>query len=94
MRQVKRVERLSVMKIKAICYGLLGLLEGLLFSFAFPLRGLAGSELGGLSFLFRGLSIVFFPILFAVMGAVFSWLGAVVYNDSARYVGGIQVEVE
>jgi hypothetical protein len=43
---------------------------------------------------FGGLSIVFMPIVFAIMGAIFGGLGAVVYNVSAKYVGGIAVEVE
>jgi hypothetical protein len=44
--------------------------------------------------LFGGFSIIFFPIIFAVIGAIGGGLGAVIYNVSARYVGGIEVEVE
>jgi len=40
------------------------------------------------------LSIVFFPLLFAVLGAILGGLGAVFYNLSARFVGGIEVELE
>ena len=39
-------------------------------------------------------SIVIFPILFAVFGAIGGGLGAVIYNVAARFVGGIEVEVE
>lgn len=47
---------------------------------------------GGL--LFGSFAILFFPILFAIIGAITGGLGAVIYNVSARYVGGIAVEVE
>jgi hypothetical protein len=47
-----------------------------------------------LGLLFGGLSIVFFPIVPALAGALMAGLGAVVYNVSARFVGGIAVEVE
>jgi hypothetical protein len=47
-----------------------------------------------LGLLFGGLSIVIFPIALGLMGALMAGLGAVIYNVSARYVGGIAVEVE
>lgn len=94
MKQIKRFEPLSVMKIAAICYALLGLMEGLLFSVMFFVPGLLGDGPQGLRMLLGGLCIVVFPILFAALGAAFGGLGAVVYNVSARYVGGIKVEVE
>jgi hypothetical protein len=98
MRKIKRFEPLSVMKIAAICYGIVGLLEGAIFSVVFSIIPLAGHDGQRLprffGVLFGGFSIIFFPILFAVMGAVGGGLMAAVYNVAARYVGGIAVEVE
>ena len=37
MRKIKKFEPLSVMRIAAICYGAIGLLEGALFSVVFQL---------------------------------------------------------
>jgi hypothetical protein len=98
MRKIKKFEPLSVMKIAAICYAILGVLEGAMFSFIFSIASLAPAGTQQMphwmGFLFGGLSILVFPVLFAVIGAVAGGLGAVIYNVSARYVGGIQVEVE
>ena len=98
MRKIKNFEPLSVMRISAIAYAVMGLLEGALFSVIFALAPFAAPNTQqmprGFGILFSGLSIVFFPILFGVMGAIFGGLGAVIYNVSARYVGGIEIEVE
>jgi hypothetical protein len=98
MKQIKRFEPLSVMKIAAICYALLGLMEGAIFSVVFSMVPFAGPDAPQfprfLGLLFSGFSIIFFPIMFAVIGAIFGGLGAVVYNVSAKYIGGIKVEVE
>jgi hypothetical protein len=37
---------------------------------------------------------IFMPIIYGVMGFVFGVLGAAVYNLIARWIGGIEVEVE
>lgn len=98
MKQIKRFEPLSVMKIMAICYALLGLVEGATIGLVFSIVPFGGQDAPHFprifGFFFSGFAIVAFPILFAVMGAVGGGLGAVIYNVSARYVGGIQVEVE
>jgi hypothetical protein len=98
MRKIKKFEPLSVMRIAAICYGALGLVEGAAFSIIFSLAPMAAAGQQQmprwLGLLFGGLSIVVFPILLGVMGAIIGGLGAVVYNVAARYVGGIAVEVE
>lgn len=97
MKQIKKFNPLSVMKIAAICYAALGLLEGILVAVIFSV-GLAGRESTGmprfLAPLFGVFSIFVFPILFAVVGAIGGGLGAVIYNVAARFVGGIEVEVE
>lgn len=97
MRQIKRFEPLSVMKIAAVCYAMLGFLEGSAFSILFasvPFTAKNGANMRRfLSPLFGVLSIVLFPVLFAVIGAIGGGLGAAIYNVSAKYIGGIQVEV-
>jgi hypothetical protein len=98
MRKIKKFEPLSVMRIAAICYGALGLLEGALISLIFmvaPMGAERTREMSpGMGLLFGGLSIVFFPIFLGVIGAIMSGIGALIYNVSAHYVGGIGVEVE
>jgi hypothetical protein len=100
MKTIKKFEPLSVMKIAGVCYAGMGFLEGALFSVIFLIVPFAPIPAGGTPFphwlgvLFGGLAIVFFPIFFGIIGALMAGLGAVIYNVSARYLGGIQVEVE
>jgi hypothetical protein len=98
MRKIKKFEPLSVMRIAAIVYAAIGFLEGAMFSFIFsmvPFTSPNGQHIPrAFGVLFGGFSIIFFPIIFAVIGAIGGGLGAVMYNVSARYVGGIEVEVE
>ncbi|HXN24374.1 MAG TPA: DUF3566 domain-containing protein [Candidatus Dormibacteraeota bacterium] len=98
MRIVKRFEPLSVMKIAAVCYAGVGLLEGVLFSVIFSILPIVGPPQAKMPQFFGPLlgafSILVFPILFAIIGGISAALGAVIYNLAARFVGGIQVEVE
>jgi hypothetical protein len=98
LRKIKKFEPLSVMRIAAICYGVLGLVEGAFFSmiFAFvPMTPPNGQPMPHFLRLFFGsFSIFVFPIILALTGAIIGALGSVIYNVSARYVGGIAVEVE
>jgi hypothetical protein len=98
MKTITRLEPMSVMRIAALVQGLFGLLEGAFFSMVFLLVPFArpnGPQMPRVFGVFFGaLAIVFLPIMFAVMGAILGGLGAVVYNVAAKYVGGIQVDVE
>ena len=98
MRMIKKFEPLSVMKISAICYGALGLLEGVLFGVMFSMIPLTAHGNENLPKVFGPLfgvwAVIICSVLFAVMGAVMAGVGAAIYNVSARFVGGIEVEVE
>ena len=98
MRKIKKFDPLSVMRVSAICYGALGLLEGAIFAAFFSFMPFAAPDTGQMPRfmgpLFGVLALVAFPILLGVIGAIFGGLGAVVYNLTARFVGGIEVEVE
>ncbi len=98
MRKISKFEPLSVMRIAAIGYGVMGLLEGAFLSAIFSLMPMANPQHQNMppwfGLIFGGFSIVFMPVFFAIIGAIFGGLGAVVYNVSAKYVGGIAVEVE
>lgn len=98
MKVIKRFEPLSVMRIAAICYGVFGLLEGAVFTLVFALVGFPNTPGHPtpliLRTLFGGLGIIFFPVMFALIGAIGGGLMSAAYNVAARYVGGISVEVE
>lgn len=97
MRKIKRFEPLSVMRISAIFSVVLGLVEVAILVSPALLRIHAGTseEIAQESAPFTiGLSILFIPVLSGTIGALLGYLGAVVYNVSARFVGGIAFEVE
>ncbi len=97
MRVVKRFEPMSVMRMAAICYAVLGVFEGLILSIfvsTIPFTNkTAAAPPRFLGPLFGVLSIFIFPFLFAALGAIVGGLSAVIYNVSAKYVGGVEVEV-
>ncbi len=99
---IKRVEPLSCAKIAGIIYGVLGLFFGSLFSLIALLGSAVSAVQPGLSSnalspMIGGLigvgAIVFFPILYGLIGFISAWIGAWLYNLVASKVGGIQIEV-
>ena len=86
------------MRVSAVCYAALGLLEGAIFAAVFSFIPFAGPDAEHMPRfvgpLFGVLALIGFPVMLGAMGAIFGGLGAVVYNLTARFVGGIQVEVE
>ncbi len=93
-RRIKRIEPLQLGKIFAVLYGALGLL----FIPIFLVAGIATSQIpeaqrGGLLIMSAGFGL-FAPVVYAVMGFVFGVVGAFIYNLVAKWIGGIEVEVE
>jgi hypothetical protein len=78
----------------AVLYGAIGLIFTpvfLLMSFAtahMPQPQRVGMMAFGAGFAFL------FPIFYAVFGFVFGVIGAFIYNLVAKWIGGIEVEVE
>jgi hypothetical protein len=98
VRTVKRFDPVSVMKMSAICYAIFGVFEGAFVSIIFSIIPIAAPHDSKMppffGVIFGGLSIIFFPICFAIIGAIFGALGALIYNMAARWTGGIQMEVQ
>lgn len=93
-RRIKRIAPLQLGKMLAILYGIMGLLfiPFLLLVTAFASQ-MPGQQRVGFMALGAGFA-VFFPLIYAAMGFVFGVLGALIYNLVAKWVGGIEVEVE
>lgn len=95
---VKKIDVWSLARIQGALTAGFGLLVGILFS----LISLAGASLAGpdsdvpagLGVLFGAGAIVFFPILYGVIGIVVGAITALLYNLFAGMVGGIRLEVE
>ena len=96
MAELRKIGVVSVMKLFFVVYFVLGFLVGLaitlvsvVMSSAFS--SAAGNAIPGGMWLFGPLAVVVMPLLYGVIGALFSAIGALIYNLLAAYVGGIQV---
>jgi hypothetical protein len=93
-RKIKRIAPLQAGKMLGILYGILGLLVIPIFLVmsAVATQMPAPQRVGILAF---GLGFaVAAPFFYGAMGFVFGALGALVYNVIAKWIGGIEVEVE
>jgi hypothetical protein len=92
---IKRINPMSFAKVSGTLYALMGLLIGAMFSLIGLVGGAASNESMGMGFgAIMGVgAIIFFPILYGILGFVFSLIGAWLYNIVAGMVGGIEFEV-
>jgi hypothetical protein len=94
MRIIKSFGVLSVAKIMGVIYGGLGLILMPIFL----LMGFAGMAMGGRNSIFSGAAGLVFalllPIFYGVMGFVMGAISALLYNLFAKWVGGIEVQVD
>lgn len=95
---IRRFGVLSVAKIAAVLYGLMGLIFGALFSLM-SLVGVmasagAGNEDAIFGMLFGVGAVVIMPIFYGVIGGIFAAISAALYNLVAGFVGGIELEVD
>jgi hypothetical protein len=103
---INRVRPLSVGKIAAFLYALIGLFVGALVSVFALFGGLAagaaasandaeapGAALGAMFGVAGLAAIVIAPIFYGLMGFLGSIIMAAIYNLVAKIVGGIEVDV-
>ena len=98
---LRSVGAVSCAKVFAVMYGFVGILIGAVFSLVFLFTGMAaGSDglPGGMQSpvlsLFLGVgSILFFPICYALLGALGGLIMSGLYNLIAKYTGGIEIEI-
>lgn len=94
---LRRIGAFSCTKVSCILYLIIGLIIGAMFS----ILSVAVSSLGGesefsgaLGLLFGVGAIIFFPIVYAIVGFIGGLIGAAVYNLVAGMVGGIEFDFE
>ena len=98
-QQLQSVGPVSCAKVMAVLYGAIGLLMGAIFFLVFSVAGIFGSSsqlsenAGPLGFVLGAGSIVFFPICYAILGAIGGLIVAGLYNVIAKYTGGIEIEL-
>ena len=91
---IKRVEPFSCAKLAGTLYAILGFLIGILFSlFALGGAGLMGTlPFGGAMF---GVgAIIILPLVYGCIGFVAMLVMASLYNLAAKWVGGVEIQVE
>ena len=95
---LRRIDVLSTAKLLGILYAVFGLIGGVVFAVVSLLGLFVGSpdSAGPMAFgaLFGAGALVFFPILYGVMGFIGGALAAWLYNVLAGAVGGIRLELE
>lgn len=96
---LRRVGVLSFAKISGIVGAGLGLILGIIYGLIFMVAGAAmmsQSDGPGAGFgILGGLAVmVFVPVFYGVLMFIFGALYAVIYNISAGFVGGIEMEFE
>jgi hypothetical protein len=100
VRRIKRFDPLQLGKMLAVLYGCMGLIFVPFFLLATVLPALIPQPAGrpGAPVAFAAMFGVGFavaaPIFYAVMGFLTGLIGGWVYNLVAKWIGGIEVEVE
>jgi hypothetical protein len=93
-RRIKRFAPLQLGKIFGLVYGIMGLLFCPLFllMILWAPHGQNPQKVGVMAF-GAGFALLM-PILYGIMGFIGGIISAFVYNVIAKWVGGIEVEVE
>jgi hypothetical protein len=98
MKEITKIEVLSLGKVQGITMALLGIIIGLFVGLiGITVGSLAGSQTGMPGMFGAGLgifAIIVFPIMYGVIGFIFGILGAAIYNLVAKWVGGIEIELK
>ncbi len=92
---LKRIGPLSLAKILAILYALSGVIIGFfMWMFSSVMSRMGGPEADVFATFFGVGSIIFFPILYGILGFIFGLLTAWLYNIIAERIGGVELEFE
>lgn len=93
---VKRLGPLSLAKVSGLVYGVFGLFAGCVFALVSLVGGVASDNSDGpvLGALFGVGAVVFLPIVYGGLGFVMSLVMAGLYNVVAKWVGGIEIQIE
>lgn len=93
MAKLKRLGVLFSAKLQATLMAFIGLICGILYAFGGAIYELlTGTLNSGTTLAF--LALIGMPILFAAFGCVAGAIGAVLYNTTTAWVGGIEMDLE
>lgn len=92
MQKIKKLGVLSVAKLQAVIMAVVGLFIGVIYALLSPIMRTVGA--GGVGADLGPIAIIILPIFYGILGFVFGALGAWLYNLFAKWLGGIEVELE
>jgi len=90
MKKITRIAPKSLAKMFGALYAIMGFIAGIFFSLAALVMAASG-EMGGL---FGLAAIILLPLLYGVLGLIFGYITALLYNLIAKRMGGIEFEIE
>ena len=98
-KRLVRIGPLQLGKMLAALYGAMGLIFVPFFGIFFLIGAFApkGTNMPAPGAVFAGagvLLMILFPLMYAAMGFIIGLIGAAIYNLFAKWIGGIEVEVE
>lgn len=97
MVTVKRFGVLSVGIISGIISAIGGLIAGMMMAgmvSLVPLYEDIYGDLGAFGWIFGGMALFFFPVIYGAFGFIGGIITAALYNLFTRWVGGIQLEIK
>ena len=92
-RRIKRIAPLQLGVMLAVLYGIISIIIIPFLMLALAMPAAAGRRPTGMMALGMGFVIVL-PFIYAALGFVFGVISAAIYNLVAKWIGGIEVEVE
>jgi hypothetical protein len=90
MKELKSVDPMSLGKMLAVIYAVIGFIMGLVSAAFAPLMAM-WNPMGAAAF--GLLAIIIFPVAFAVIGLVMGIIVAFVYNEVAKRFGGVKLDL-
>ncbi|MDY0021491.1 hypothetical protein [Arenimonas caeni] len=97
---IRKIGVLSLGKLMAIMYALIGALFGLLYALfaligggAMMAAGSGDAALGGGMMMGLGVAaVIVLPILYGILGFIGGLISALFFNLAARFAGGLEIE--
>lgn len=93
MTVVRHIGLLSAFKVGFVVYGLLGLIPGI-FCTTIAIAGIPFAPHEHLPRFIPMFALILAPIFYGALGAIFTALGAAVYNLASRWVGGLSIDID
>jgi hypothetical protein len=95
MAVVRHIGPGSAFKVGLVVYAFVGLIVGIccsLMTLAYRISFVRHSNTPFGAF-FGVAAVIFVPILYGIIGGIFTAIGALIYNLAAHWVGGLEVEI-